>query len=209
MVNFVLRRPSAGTILGAIGAVLGFAALIVSLSGSADARPAKALIGRGDIAPGAVTAKALAPGAVHGKAIAPSAVTAKKLASGAVNRRVLGKAAVIASSIAPNAVTRGAIAPGSVYGGALGEQTIHTTPIADMDQVAANPQWTAGNTEVALCAPGERLLGTGFVFDQQGNNEVTFVQVQPFVGATNGTSGRMATNTGGTAQGQIIALCLK
>lgn len=195
-----LRQLSLGTVLGATGAVLGFVALIVSLSSSATALPGRALVKRGDLAPGAVTAKS----------IARSAVTSRALAKGAVNKRVLAKGAVTAGSIAANAVTRFAIAPGSVYGGALGEQTIHTTPIADIDEVASNPQWTAGNTEVAFCAPGERLLGGGFDFSLPGNREVTFLQAQPFVSPqTNGVSGRIATNSGGTAEGQIVALCLK
>jgi hypothetical protein len=195
-----LRQPSPGTALGAIGALLGFVALIVSLSGSADARPSHMLVHRGDIAPGAVTAKAIAPGAVHSRA----------LAKGAVNKRVLAKGAVIATAIADDAVTKSAIAPGAVSGGALGEETIHTTPITDVDEVAQNPTWTAGNTEVALCGPGERLLGGGFAFTDTGNNEVTFLRELPFISAlSNGVSGEMATNSGGGAKGEIVALCLK
>ncbi|MGB7686741.1 MAG: hypothetical protein WBL45_13270 [Solirubrobacterales bacterium] len=205
-----LRQRNLGTVLGAIGAVMGFAALVISLSGSAEALPGNTLVKKGDLAPGAVTAKAIAPGAVRPKAIARSAVTSKALAKGAVNKRVIGKGAVIASSIADNAVTKSAIAPGSVYGGALGEQTIHAAPIADADQVASNPDWTAGNSEVALCAPGERLLSAGFAFTNPGNREATFLQAIPFISAqSNGVNGRMATNSGGTAQGQIVALCLK
>lgn len=210
MGKFELAQPSLGTVLGAIGAVLGFVALIVSLSSSADARPGHVLVQKGDIAPGAVTAKTLARGAIHPKAIARSAVTSKALAKGAVNGRVLAKGAVISAAIADDAVTQAAIAPGAVYGGALGEETIHTTPIADIDQVAANPEWTAGNTEVALCGQGERLLGGGFAFTEPGNKEVTFLQALPFVSAqSNGVSGRMATNSGGAAKGEIVALCLK
>jgi hypothetical protein len=210
MGKFELRQPSVGTVLGAIGAVFGFAALIVSLSSSADARPSHALVQRGDIAPGAVTAKALAPSAVHTKAIAKSAVTSKALAKGAVNRRVLAKGAVISTAIAADAVTKAAIAPGAVYGGALGEETIHATPIKDIDQVAENGTWTAGNTEVALCAPGERLLGGGFAFTETGNREVTFLRELPFVSPqTNGVAGEMASNSGGAAKGEIMALCLK
>jgi hypothetical protein len=195
-----IGRPSLGTVLGAIGAVLGFVALIVSLSSSADARPGHVLVHRGDIAPGAVTAKTIAPGAVHSRA----------LAKGAVNKRVLAKGAVIASSIADDAVTQSAIAPGAVYGGALGEETIHTTPIKDIDQVAENGTWTAGNTEVALCAPGERLLSGGFAFTETGNKEVTFLRALPFVSPqSNGVSGEMASNSGGGAKGEIVALCLK
>jgi hypothetical protein len=83
-------------------------------------------------------------------------------------------------------------------------------PIKDIDQVAENGTWTAGNTEVALCAPGERLLSGGFAFTETGNKEVTFLRQLPFVSPqTNGVSGEMATNSGGTAKGEIVALCLK
>jgi hypothetical protein len=194
------RSPSAGTILGSIGAVLGLVALVVSLSGMADASLNSKKIHRNDIAPGAVTAKALARGAVRAKAIAKSAVTSRKLAKGAVTQ----------AALAPNAVTSGAIAPGSVYGGALGTVTIHSTPIADVDQIPSNPEWTAGNTEAALCGAGEALLGTGFAFTEPGNREVTWLQVSPFLSPTgNGVTGRFASNSGGTSKGQVMAICLR
>lgn len=195
-----LKRPTPGTVFGLIGAVMGFAALIVSLSGIATAGPTKDLVRKGEIAPGAVTAKALAK----------SAVTSKALAKGAVSKRKLAKGSVTANAIASSAVTRSAIAPGSVYGAALGEQTIHVTPVADLDAVAANPDWTAGNSEAALCGVGERLMSVGFGISQPGNREVTWLQVKPFVSPeSNGVSGLMASNAGGTAKGEIIALCLK
>lgn len=198
-----LKRPSTGT-------VLGFIAIIIAVVGTANAAPRVQLIQKGDIAPGAVTAKALAPNAVRTKALAANAVTSKKLAKGAVNKRVLAKAAVTAASISPNAVTSAALAPGSVYGGSLGEQTIHRTQIADVDQVPSNPEWTAGNTEIAACAPGEKLLSVGFAFTEPGNKEATFLQAMPFISPnSNGASGRIATNSGGGAKAEIIAVCLK
>ncbi|MGE0067022.1 MAG: hypothetical protein AB7T48_06670 [Solirubrobacterales bacterium] len=203
MGKFRLKRPSTGT-------VLGFIAIIIAVVGTANAAPRVQLIQKGDIAPGAVTAKALAPNAVHAKALAANAVTSKKLAKGAVNKRVLAKAAVTAASISPNAVTSAALAPGSVYGGSLGEQTIQRTPIADVDQVAENGTWTAGNTEIAVCGPGEKLLSVGFAFPEPGNKEVTFLQAMPFISPNNnGASGRFASNSGGSAKGEIIAVCLK
>lgn len=196
----IRRSPSAGTILGAIGAVFGLAALVISLSGIATASPNRQKIHSGDIAPGAVTARALARGSVRAAAIAKSAVTAPKLA----------KHSVTASAVSPDAVTLGAIAPGAVNGGALGPVTIHNTPIADIDQVAENGTWTAGNTEAALCGVGEALLGTGFVFTESGNHEVTWLQAAPFLSPTgDGVTGRFASNSGGTAKGQITAICLQ
>ena len=50
---------------------------------------------------------------------------------------------------------------------------------ADTDEVAENGTWTAGSSEVALCAPGEALLGTGFMFTQPGNREVSWLEAAP------------------------------
>jgi hypothetical protein len=136
-------------------------------------------------------------------------VTTPKLAKDAVNRRVLKKGAVTARAIAANAVTAGAIAPGSVYGGALGKRTLHMTPIKDADDVASNPEWTAGDTGSALCGPGEALIGTGFAMTEPGNREVTWLQALPVLSGTgDSVSGRFASNSGGTAEGQIVAVCL-
>lgn len=215
-----LRYPSVAVVLAGIAALLSLAALIVSLSSSASARSSNTLVRKGDIAPGAVTAKSLAQGAVHPKALARGAVNSKALANGAVNASKLAKSSVTADALARNAVTAGAladnsvtavaIAPGSVYGGALAAQTIHAASIADLDTVASNPEWTASNSENAVCAPGERLLMGGFSFINPGNREVSFLQVRPFISATtNGVSGRISSNSGGSAVGEVQAVCLK
>jgi len=155
---------------------------------------------KGDIAPGAVTMKAIAQGAVTPNKIRKGAVTAPKLSGGAVT----------AGAIAPDAVTSTAIAPGSVYGGALGTETVVTKPITDLDTVASNIEWTASNTEAALCGPGERLLGGGFAFTNPGNREAAWLQALPLVGGeTNGVTGRITTNSGGTATAEVAAICLK
>lgn len=202
--------PSAGTVMGAIGMTAGILALAVSLSGVAGAVSSNGrLVQKGDIARGAVTAKTLAPGAVHARAISSSAVTTPKLAKDAVNRRVLKKSSVTPRAIAANAVTAGAIAPGSVYGGALGRRTLHMTDMKDLDQVAENGAWTAGDTASALCSPGEALIGTGFAMKEPGNREVTWLQALPVLSGTgDSVSGRFASNSGGTAEGEIVAICL-
>jgi hypothetical protein len=197
--------------MSAIAMVAALAALAISLSGIAGAASKdRGLVKRGEIAPGAVTARNLAPGSVHAKALAASSVTSPKLRSGSVNRRVLKKAAVTANAIAPDAVTAGAIAPGAVYGGALAERTLHVATIGDLDQVAENGTWTAGNTGTSMCGAGEVLLGTGFAMPQPGNREVAWIEVLPFLASTgNGVNGRYVSNSGGTSEGQVIALCLK
>ena len=184
--------------------------------------PRHGLITAARLAPGAVTAKALAPGAVHAKALSPGAVHPKALAGGAVtsasiadgavnNRtlaggavgsqnladgavigRVLAKGSVTPAAIASDAVTAPAIAPGSVYGGALTTETVRVTSIGDLDGVAENGTWTASNTEVVLCSPGERLLGTGFLMNEPGNREVSWLRAAPFFGPqTSGVSGQI------------------
>lgn len=205
-----LRHPSLGTILGSTGALLGLLALIVALSSTAGA-VTHIVVRKGDIAPGAVTTKALAAGAVHAKAIAKGAVHTKALARGAVNVRALAKGAVTPAAIADDAVTSAAIAPGSVYGGALGAESFHATKIADVDAVASNPEWTAGNTEVVSCGPGEALLSASFAFTEPGNREVAFLQARPFVNdaGPSGAAGRITSNSGGSAVGEIGVLCLK
>lgn len=184
-----------------MGLLLGLIAVVISLSSTAGAtgQHGGGKITARQLAPGAVTAKAIAPGAVGKKALAMSAVTAKALAGGAVG----------APALAPDAVTKVAIAPGSVYGGALGTESIQMTPIVDQDAVAENGTWTPSNTEVTLCGPGEALLGTGFIFTAPGNHEVSFLRAAPFLGgAGNGVRGEIASNSGGGARAQIMAICL-
>jgi hypothetical protein len=220
MGRFELGHPSFGTVAGSISIVLSFAALIVALSGSADARSSHLIVRKGDIARGAVTARSLARGAVHTNALAAGAVKAKALAADAVGSSALAKGSVTpdalahdsvdAGALADGSVTAVAIAPGSVYGAALGAETVHIVPIADLDAVAENGTWTASNTEVASCSPGEHLLDGGFAFTNPGNREVAFLQALPFsTGSTSGVSGRITSNSGGSAAAEVVALCLK
>lgn len=203
------QRPSAGTVLGAIGALLGLVALIVSLSSHADAAAHGRLVHANEIAPEAITAKKLHGGAVTAKKLAANAVTSVKLATGAVNRRVIKKEAVTANGLAPASVTRVAIAPGSVYSGALVPETIHTKPISDLDEVAHNGEWKASNSEVAFCGPGEALLGTGFGFNAPANGQVSFLQATPILASTgNAVMGRFESDAGGAAKAEVFAICL-
>lgn len=207
------KRPSLGT-------VLGFTALVVAVVGTAHAAQTHVIVRRGDIAPGAVTAKALAKGAVHPKALAKGAVHAKAIAGGAVHSRALANGSVNAralrresvgtAALARDAVTAAQLAPGSVYGGALGGETVVTKPIADLDKVAENGEWTASNAETVLCGAGEALLGVGFGFTNPGNREAAWLQAMPFVNGLNkGVTGWITTNSGGSASAEVAALCLK
>jgi hypothetical protein len=199
-----LKRPSPGTVLGLL-------ALIVAVAGNTGAFAGTGRkITKADLAKGAVTARALAKGAVHSKALAKEAVTANALAKDSVTSAALKAGSVTSAGLAPNAVTAPAIAPGSVYGGALGPVVVHSTPIADLDEVAQNPTWTASNTETAACGVGERLLTGGVVFTNPGDREVAVIQSLPVSIATfNGMVARITSNSGGSAAAEVQAICLK
>lgn len=84
------------------------------------------------------------------------------------------------------------------------------TSIKDLDGVASNPDWTAGDTGIASCGPGEALLGTGFAMPQPGNRQVSWLQVLPILAGTgDAVNARYASNSGGTSEGQVVAICLK
>ncbi len=213
MSKLKLGRPSLGT-------VLGFTALVVALAGTANATPSKIIVRKGEIAPGAVTAKTLAKGAVHSKALAKGAVNAKALAGGAVGSASLGGGAVTSKALAAgavgvgalasDAVTASAIAPESIRGYALGPVTVHGTPIADLDEVPRNAEWTASDSEPAFCGPGERLLTGGVVFTNPGNREVGVLESLPVSNTeANGMVGRITSDSGGTAAAEVQAICLK
>jgi hypothetical protein len=189
-----LRRPSAGVVLGTL-------ALIIAVAGNSGAfAGTKVIVRRGEIAKGAVTAKALGAGVVHPKAMAGGAVTAAAIKAGAVGP----------SAIAPDSVTGSALAPGSVYGGALGEVSVHSAPIIDADTDPSNNEWTASAPVTALCGSGERVISGGVVFTAVANKEVGILTSQPFVNGPNtGWVGAITTNSGGAAKAEVQALCLK
>jgi hypothetical protein len=203
------------------GTALGLLALIVALAGTANAGPTRVVVHRGDIAPGAVTAKAIAKGAVTTKKLRKGAITAAKLAPGAVGSGALAKDSVTAAALragavgpaalAANAVTASAIAPGSVYGAALGPVSVYSKPIADLDEVEENGKWTASNTETVECALGERLLTGGIFITNPGNREVGIIEALPVSinDAFQGYSARLTSNSGGTSTAEVRAICLR
>jgi hypothetical protein len=203
-----LKRLDGHFGLAALVIVIGVA--IAQMTGVAGADPSRIVIHKGEIAPGAVTAKNLAKGAVNGAALAKGAVHAGDISPKAVTEKALKEGAVGTAALARDAVTAGQLAPGSVYGGALGAETLISKPIADLDTTAHNGEWTSSNTEAALCGPGEALLGSGFAFTNPGNSQASWLQALPVLnGDTRGVLGRVATDSGGTASGQVFAICLK
>jgi len=206
MRKLAARRPSPALLLA-------FVALTVAVVGQAWAAPVKTkvvVVRKGQIAKGAVGAKALAKGAIHAKALAAGAVHPKALAAGAVGAAAIRPGAVGAAALAPDAVTSGALATGSVYGGALGEVTLHSAAIVDADTDPSNIEWTASTPVTVQCAEGERVISGGVVFTNSGNHEVGIVTSQPFVnGPSSGWVGAITSNSGGTAKAEVQALCLK
>jgi hypothetical protein len=190
------RRPSPALVLAAL-------ALIVAVVGTAQAAPGTKtvlVVRKGQIAKGAVGAKALGAGAVHPKALAAGAVTAAAIKAGAVG----------GVALAPDSVGAGQLAPGAVYGGAFGEVSVHSAAIVDADADPSNNEWTTSAPVTALCGSGERVLSGGVVFTNAGNKEVGIVTSQPFVNGTgNGWVGAITTNAGGAARAEVQVLCLK
>ncbi|MFT3866776.1 MAG: hypothetical protein QM729_21145 [Solirubrobacterales bacterium] len=192
-------QPTPTFVVALAALVVAIAALVVAASGMATASP-KVIVRRGDIAPGAVTGKALANGAVGAAKIKKNAITAPKLA----------KASVTSRAISEDAVTGSAIAPGSVGAIQFGNVEVVTKSIADNDKVAHNGEWTASNTENAACGSGGKLLGGGFAFANPNNGETTWLQAMPVANAEfQGFVGRFSSDAGGTASGEVVADCLE
>jgi hypothetical protein len=204
------RRPDRPTIIATAALVVAIAALVAAVGGIAGAAPGKTVVRKVVVRKGIVHKGEIAPGAVTTKAIAHGAVSANKIRKEAVTAPKLAKASVTPETIAPDAVTAGAIAPGSVYGGALGSESVVTKPIADLDKDPSNIEWTASNIETALCGEGESLLGGGVGFTNPGNGEVGVLQMTPYLnGASKGFMGRITSNAGGGATAEVMAICLK
>jgi hypothetical protein len=76
-----------------------------------------------------------------------------------------------------------------------------------LDEVAHNGEWKTSNSEVALCGPGEALLGTGFAFTESGiNSQGTFLRALPILTSpSSGVMGQIISGPGGSAKAEIIA----
>lgn len=173
------NRPSPSLVLSVI-------TLFVALTSTAAALPGESVVQKGDIAKGAVTARALARGAVKAKAIRAKAVTSGKLAN--------------------DAVVAGKLARFSVGAFALGNTTTVSAPIPDTDVVPDNSTWTTSPTVVAVCPSGTTLLGGGVSITDNSTIHQAAVQTS----APNGDrwQGAITTNTGGAAPGNVYAVCL-
>ena len=183
------KRPSLGT-------VLGLTALIVAVVGTANAAQTRVIVRKGDLAKGAVTARALAKGAVKEPALAKGAVASKAIAKGAVGT----------SALSADAVTAGALAPGSVYGGALANESTHSAPLVDADESIDLSTWTPSSVAIANCGVGERPLTGGVLITSPGNGRVAIIESAP---TETGWVGQISSDAGGAAKAEVQAVCLK
>lgn len=102
------------------------------------------------------------------------------------------------------------MAPNSVYGFALGPVETVATPIKDVDTSADLSTWSNSSEEAAICPPGARLLSGGVGFTNPGNRRVGTILSLPSVnGGTNTWQGEITSDSGGLAEAQVQALCLK
>ena len=210
MNDMVRSRDKQALITARAALVVAIAAVVAAVVGPAVAAPHDVVVRKVVVHKGKVRKGDIAPGAVTMKALAHGAVTANKIRKGAVSASKLAKAAVTPEAIAPGAVNGSAIASGSVSADKLGIESVVTKPIADIDKVAHNGEWTASNTELATCQPGELLLGGGFAFGVPNNGEASWLQAMPVVnGETRGIAGRFMSDAGGGATGQVSATCLR
>lgn len=173
------KRPSPSLVLSMV-------TLFVALTSTAGALPGKNLVKKGDIAKGAVTARALARGAVKTRALRNRAVTSDKLANKAVVQRTL--------------------APFSVGAFALGNSTIVSSPIADVDPTANDFQWNSSPAVSAVCPSGSVLLGGGVDIATSATHKA-FIQ-SSYSSAPDRWTGAISTDTGGASPGHVYAVCL-
>ncbi len=177
-------RPSAPFVINLI-------ALSIVLGGHAIALPGRQVVKKGDIA--------------------GSAVTGRNLRAGIVTTKKLRHAAVVEDALHDHAVVGRAIEPGSVRGLTLTGVNPLVAQIPDADPsgpMGADGNWTSSGATVS-CQSGGKLFSGG-VSIPGPNNGRAFVQ-STFPSSTDGATwiGQISTDTGGTAPGFLLALCLK
>jgi len=185
-------------------------AIFVSLISTASALPGSNTVKKGDIAPGAVTARTIAPGAVRSVAIRDKAVTNAKLASGAIDGAKLTAGSVGNAALAKNAVTDVKLAPASVGAAQLKSEHVVTSPsYTDPDTTADTFTWTSsGYTgHTASCPQGERLLSGGVATG--GGNDRGFLQSSlPLGPDVQAWAGGISSDAGGSSPYHVYAVCL-
>ena len=202
-------RASIGAVTGPVGLLLGLVAVVISLSGIADASSSHGhKITANQLAPNAVTAKAIKRGAVGPKALRKYAVNSRALADNAVNKRILAKESVIARALAPDAVSAAAIAPApsTAVPSQPSRSTSRRSPISTPSRRIPNGRRATPKPRSALRGkPCRHRLHVHRIRQPRGR----LLRAAPFLAAGgNGVTGEITSNSGGTAKAQIMAICL-
>jgi hypothetical protein len=170
--------------------VINLVALLIVLGGQAIALESRQAVKKGDIAPGAVTARDLAPGIVTNTKLGTHAVTGTRLANQAVTGR--------------------AIKPGSVHGRALAGTFEVPAAVPDADPITHENDfaWTSSGGTAACPLDAIRLNGGLSIQDSAAQR--AFVQsTYPSSGNAFTWVGEISTDTGGASPAQLFALCLR
>jgi hypothetical protein len=161
------------------GNVVGYVALFVALSGTAVALPGHKAVKDDDIAPGAVTAKAIHKAAVKHAKLANGAVSSQNIVDGSVVAADLGASSVTDSELADDAVTRQKILAGAINGGKLANGSVDSQKVND------------GSLQAIDFGNGQ--LSDGFVTTTDGGSFTTqragrlYVSATFVTGCTSGT----------------------
>lgn len=171
--------------------VINLVALFIVLGGQALASGGKARVERDDIAPGAITARALAPRVVTSAKLAAHAVTDAALANQAVSGR--------------------SIVPGSVHGPKLTGTIGIPATVPDVDPagpMGADGNWTSSGGS-ASCPTDMRLLNGGLSITDSAFHKAFIESIFPSGSNASTWVGTISTDTAGASPGQLFALCLR
>jgi hypothetical protein len=167
--------------------VINLVALFIVLGGQAIALAGKSRVKRDDIAPGAVTARALAP----------RVVTSAKLAAHAVTD----------TGLAHHSVAGRSIAPGSVHGLKLTGTIGIPAAISDVDPIE-DSHWTSSSGS-ASCPTDMRLLNGGLSITESAFHKAFIESIFPSSSNLSTWVGQISTDTAGASSGELRALCLR
>jgi hypothetical protein len=113
-----------------------------------------------DIAPNAITTRALAATSVQGSNIAPGAVTSPAIASGAVTSGKLSESSVTGSKIGPNAVASTNIQNEAVTAGKIGPRAV-SVPALSIPELAVHANGLVTTQDMGDCQGMDFVSFTG------------------------------------------------
>jgi hypothetical protein len=167
--------------------VINLIALFIVLGGQAIALSGKDRVGKGDLAPGAVTARNLAPGTVSTNKLAGHSVIDAALGAGAVTGRTIN--------------------PGVIRGQALAGTFQIPATVSDLDAIAGLNWTTSGAT--ASCPSSAKLLGGGVMIQNVTTTGAVIQSTFPSGSNASTWVGEISTDTGGASPAMLYAHCLR